>query len=111
MLSIKNSYGVDDIVSIKLTNGDEIIGKCVFVDDKTITVTKPLLMVLGQDPNTGRPGISMAPFWMLGADPTSNYTINHSQIICTLKSNSDASKGYIAQTTGLTIPSGGGLIT
>lgn len=111
MITIKPTYAVDDVVSIKLANGDEIIGKCTAVDDKTITITRPLLMVLSQDPNTGRPGISMAPFWMLGSEPTAKYTISHNQIICALKSNSEAMKGYISQTTGLTMPGGSGLIT
>jgi hypothetical protein len=111
MLTIKPTYAVDDVVSIKLANGDEIIAKCVAVDDKAITVTRPLLMILSQDPATGRPAISMAPFWMLGAEPTGKYTISHDQIICTLKSNSESMKGYISQTTGLAMPGGSGLIT
>ena len=111
MLKFQPSYAIHDVVSIKLSNGDEIIAKCVTVDDKAITVTRPLLMILSQDPATGRPAISMAPFWMLGAEPTGKYTISHDQIICTLKSNSESMKGYISQTTGLAMPGGSGLIT
>ena len=111
MLKFQPSYAIHDVVSIKLSNGDEIIAKCVAVDDKAITVTRPLLMILSQDPATGRPAISMAPFWMLGAEPTASYTINHDQTICILKSNTESTKGYITQTTGLAMPTGSGIIT
>jgi len=100
-----------DVASIKFNNGDEIIAKISEITNDLVTVTKPLLMVLSQDPRSGQPGVQMAPFWMLGADPSSKFPINRSQIICLVKSNTDAVKGYTAQTTGLAIPSGSGLIT
>lgn len=109
---IEKSLSAGDVASIKLGNGDEIIAKLVDQDRDSVIVTKPLLMVLGQDPSTGRPGISMAPFWMLGTDSAARYPIPRTQILCILKSNEEATKGYLAQTTGLTIPgSGSSLIT
>ena len=103
---------VNDVITIKLGNGDEIIAKLVEQSRDSVAVTKPLLVVLGQDPSTGRPGISMAPFWMLSSDAGAKYSIPRTQILCMLKSNDDATKGYLSQTTGLAIPgSGSGLIT
>lgn len=107
---IESSAKPQDIVSLKLSNGDEIIAKLLDREGINITVTKPMLMMLAKDPRTGQPGIQMAPFWMLGADPESKFDILKSHITCMVKSSSDAAKGYTANTTGLTIPNGSGLV-
>lgn len=102
----------NDVVSIKLITGDEIIAKVVDNEGMTVVVTKPLLMAIGRDPKTGQPGISMAPIWMLGSDIDQRFPILKSNIVCMVKSNGDAVKGYTANITGLALPaSGGGLIT
>ena len=108
---IEKSLVIGDVASIKLSNGDEIIAKITDITESTITVSKPMLMILSQDPRTGQPGVQMAPFWMMGADQTGKYPINRTHIMCMIKSNKDATSGYTQQTTGLTIPGGGGLIT
>lgn len=100
-----------DIVSIKFSNGDEIIAKVVDTEGPSITVTKPLAMMLTRDPRSGQPGIQMAPFWILGADIESRFPILKSHITCMVKSSADAVKGYTANTTGLAMPPGSGLIT
>jgi len=102
---------VNDTVCVKFGNGDEIIARLTEQTENTITVTKPLLMVLSQDPRTGAPGVQMAPFWIMGGDKDARYTINRNHVICIIKANNDASSGYSAQTTGLTLPTGSGLIT
>jgi len=109
---IEKTFNVTDVVAIKLSNGDEIIAKVAEINESKIIVTKPLLMVLSQDPRTGQPGVQMAPFWMMGADPVANYPINRSHIIVVVKANQDAAKSYVSQTTGLVMPgTGSGLIT
>lgn len=103
----------NDIVSIKLANGDELLAKIVSVSEKTVSVTKPLMMMLGQDAR-GNPGIQLIPFWMLGADKDGKFPINKDHIVCMVKANTDASGSYVQQTTGLTIPAGvrpSGLVT
>jgi hypothetical protein len=110
---IETPLKIDDVVSIKLANGDEIIAKLTGITDTTFTVSKPLLMVLSQDPRTGQPGVQMAPFWIMGADLNTKFPINRSQVTCAVKTNSEAVKSYLQQTTGLAIPGAGasGLIT
>jgi hypothetical protein len=107
---IEAPLNINDTVVIKLGNGDELIAKLSAQTELVITVTKPFLMVLTQDPRTGAPGVQMAPFWMVGADKDVKYPINRQHVVCMTKANSDAAKSYTAQTTGLALP-GGGLIT
>ena len=104
---IETNVKTSDIISIKLSNGDEIIGRVSSIESDTVTITKPLAMMLAQDPRTGQAGVQMIPFWMLGADKDAKFPIQRSHIVCMVKSNPDAVKGYTANTSGLTIPSSG----
>ena len=104
---IQPTTGVNDVSSIKLSNGDEIIAKITDITDQTVTVIRPLLMVLSQDPRTGQPGVQMAPFWIMGGDKDSKYPINRNHIICMIKANKDAASNYTEMTTGLMVPSSG----
>lgn len=101
----------NDVVSIKFSNGDEIIAKLIDNEGPSITVSKPLSMMLARDPRSGQPGIQMAPFWMLGADNDGTFAILKSHITCMVKSSADAAKGYTANTTGLAMPPSSGLVT
>lgn len=96
----------NEIVSIKISNGDELIAKFLESNDDHIIVTKPMLMVLGQT-QSGQPGVQMMPFFMLGADKDGRYPLNKSHVVCMVLSNAEAKSGYTQATTGLTIPKTG----
>lgn len=108
MLIESKSISKDDIVSIKLNNGDELIAK--FVEERKdanteyFVVSKPVLVVLGQHPTTGQPAVQMVPFFMISADKDSKFPLNKAQIVCAIKSADDAKKGYFEATTGLAMP-------
>jgi len=104
---IENKPVIGDVVCIKLSNGDEIIAKYADHTETSLVVTKPMLMVLSQDPRTGQPGVQMAPFWIMGGEPTARFPIAHTHIVCMVKSNSEAKSSYTAQTSSLTIPNSG----
>lgn len=101
---IEKSLAPQDVITVKMSNGDEIICKLAEINEKTLTVTKPLLMILAQDPSTGFPGVQMAPFWMMGADPDSRFPISRSHVQCAVKAGSNAMKKYMEATTGLAMP-------
>lgn len=103
---VSNPIQPNDIVSLKISNGDELIGKFIETSDNAVVLTKPMLMVLGQNPN-GQPSVQMMPFFMLGSDKDAKYPINKDHIVCMVKSNEDAKGGYLQSTTGLTFPKSG----
>jgi hypothetical protein len=96
----------NDIVSIKISNGDELIAKFIETTDESVVVSKPMLMVLAQT-QTGQPGVQMMPFFMLGGDKDGKYPINKSHVVCMILSNLEAKSGYISATSNLTIPKTG----
>lgn len=97
----------NEVVCLKLSNGDEIIAKLVERNDNAVVVSKPLLMILSADPQSGRPGVQMAPFFMLGADKDSKFPINNAHVMCMMLANTEAKAGYTQNTTGLAIPTAG----
>jgi len=97
----------NEVVCVKLSNGDEIIAKLVERTEKTVVLSKPLLMILSADPQTGRPGVQMAPFFMLGADKEGKFPINYAHVMCMVLANSEAKSGYTQNTTGIAIPTAG----
>jgi len=104
---IENKPTTNDVVCIKLSNGDELIAKIADQNPQTLFVTKPMLMILSQDPRTGQPGVQMAPFWIMGADSSVKFPISQNHVVCMVKANADATKNYISQTSGIAIPSSG----
>ena len=108
---LEKTLVANDIICLQISNGDEVIGKITEINEKIVTIAKPLLMVLSQDPRTQQPGVQMVPFWMLGSDRDAKYPVSRDHVVCMVRANQDAVKGYTAMTSGLTIPGAGGLIT
>lgn len=97
-----------DIVTIKFVTGEEIIAKVAALDDKTVTVVKPLVMTLSMDHQTGRPAIQMMPFFTLGGKTDGKITLQRQHMLVLILSNEEAKAGYIHNTSSLvTAPSGG----
>ena len=109
---IQKPISVNDIVSIKLVTGDELIAKLVATTNDSISITKPMTVTVGMDERTGQVGIQMSPYFILCADHESNLTLKHIHILVYTLANDAAKSGYIQNTTGLKISSkANGLIT
>lgn len=93
MLIEKTSFDVNDVVTLKLIGGDEILGKLVSMDNG-YTISKPLLVMMAQQ------GFGLMPY-ILTANPDKNVTIDKSHVITITKTLEAVSKEYIKQTTGL----------
>ena len=85
---------LDQVYTIKIANGDELVGKITAQDDVTYTVTRPLTVV------PGREGIQMI-FALFTADPEKSVTINKTQVSLIAPSRSEVCDSYIEATTGI----------
>jgi hypothetical protein len=94
---ITTPYKNGDIVSLKVTSGEEILAKLVEEKDDVIIVTKPFALVPGQGG-----GLGMMP-WILSIEPGQNISINKNTIMLLHKTEEGIGKQYIEQTTGLTM--------
>lgn len=84
-----------DVVSIKLTNGEEIIARLEKDDHNGITINRPLAVTLGPQ------GLGMIP-WVFLADKDT-MTIKREHIFVMLPSKKDASDQYMQGTTGIAL--------
>lgn len=90
--TIKNG----DTVTLKMVGGDEIVAKLIDEGSDSVTVTKPLLVMMAQQ------GFGLMPY-VLTANPEKDYILSKEHIIVFTKTLDEVSKEYIKQTTGLHI--------
>jgi hypothetical protein len=99
------------VISLKLTNGDEVVAKCLEYTDQTVKVSKPLLLQMQMVSQT-QAGIAFAPF-MMSASEEAAYVFAASHLVCRpVPARDDIAANYMKMTTGLDIPTQrSGLIT
>lgn len=97
----EKSYNANDIVSVVLATGQELITKFVSEDMSGVTIRRPLILVVGQDGNAG-----FQPFTFTG-DSEGEVTVRTMQVVAIMKSRSEISKAYSAATSGLVVPDSG----
>jgi small nuclear ribonucleoprotein (snRNP)-like protein len=93
---IQTPYKVGDIVSIKLSSGEEMVATLESENSTDVVLRKPLMLVAGQQ------GAGLAPF-MFTVDQDAKYTVKLNNIICIVKTAKDAASTYTQSTTGLTV--------
>lgn len=91
---ITTPYKEGDIISIKVTSGEEVIAKLVEEGPEKIVITKPFALVPGQQ------GLGMMP-WVLSVEPDQKIALNINTIMLVHKTQDGISKQYLEQTTGL----------
>jgi len=93
---LETPYKEQDVVSIKLSTGDEIVGKLLSEDDKQIVLSKPLALTATQQ------GMGLVPF-MFTVDQESKFPFNKDLILIVMKTEKEMSTNYIQSTTGLSL--------
>lgn len=101
---IQKKMEAGDIISILLSNGQELIAKLVSENPGSITITKPLVVNIGSD-GSGNVGIQMIPYFVITSEPEAKLEIKDVHIITKTVSNEQAKNGYIRNTIGLSVPS------
>jgi hypothetical protein len=104
MLLEKSKYTESDIISFKLINGDEIIGKYVKEDMMSYTINRPVMLAMTKN------GPAMAPI-MMTVSPDNDYTINKSAVMFNGATVKEIGEQYIFQTTGIQPVSAGSIVT
>ena len=85
---------LDQVYTLKIANGDEIVAKITAEDDTTYTVARPLTVVPSQQ------GIQMI-FALFTADPDKSVTINKTQVSLIAISRDEVQDSYTEATTGI----------
>jgi len=90
----------DDIVTLVLSNGAEIIGKYVAEDDSTYTINRPRMVQANER------GVGLVNgVCMTGEEIKGDLEFNKSCVIFVIKTVEEMSKGYRQQVSGIMLPS------
>jgi hypothetical protein len=85
---------LDQVYTIKIANGDEVVAKITAENDTTYVVNKPLTVVPGPQ------GIQMI-MSLFTADPDKTVTINKQQVSLIAPSREEVCDSYLEATTGI----------
>lgn len=103
----KEIAAVGEVVSFRLTNGEEIIAKLVSADDKQVVVTKPIIAQI-QMVSANQAGLAFAPFMATVNEDTTKFTFPRGNLLSDpMKSRADIGANYIKMTTGLDVAPAG----
>lgn len=107
LIEKKEIVAAGDVVSFRLTNGEEIVAKLVSTDDKYVVVTKPIIAQI-QMVSANQAGLAFGPFMASVNEDTSKFNFPRSNLLSEpLKTRPDIAANYIKMTTGLEVPTGG----
>lgn len=98
MLLANSNYKINDIVTLKLSNGEELVGKLAERTDTEITLVRPLVFTM--HPQNGQ---AMLVPWLMSINPlgTDPISINRSNILTITKTMKDIADSYIESTSGI----------
>ena len=91
---IDKGVSVGEVVTLKLTSGEEVIAKLVEDTDTTLKLSKPLVLTMAQQ------GLGMAPY-LFTVDPEKEVKINKSTVVVMEASAKPFADQYIQGTTGI----------
>lgn len=94
MLFEKSKFSDGDVVTLKLSAGEEVIGKYISEDLSTITLEKVVMLAMSQK------GIGMAPYVMT-VNPDSKLNFNKSLVTVIAEPDKEIANQYVFQTTGI----------
>jgi hypothetical protein len=99
---------MDNVIYIKMMNGEEVIGKVKTEDEDTVTLEKPAIVMLVPN-ETGGVGVQMGPYSMLTDKPIA---ISKQALLFIAEPTSDLLNSYNANFgSGIIVPPKQGLIT
>lgn len=91
---IDKGVSPNEIITLKLITGEEVIAKLVEEKTDVYVLSKPSILSLSQQ------GVGMAPFFFT-VSPDKNVKINRTAIIAVESTDKDFADKYIQATTGI----------
>lgn len=91
---IEAPYKVGDVVSLKLSSGEEILGRLEAEKENNVTLKKPMVLIAQEK------GLGLAPF-MFSVSPDGRFVMKSTAISCMAKTEPEIAKQYVATTSGI----------
>ena len=90
---VQSTYKANDTVSIKITSGEEIVGRLVEETSEYVRLKKPMMVVAAGQ------GIGLAPYMFTSA--SEDMSFNKDLIVTMTATVADINTNYLETTTGL----------
>ncbi|RYD54688.1 MAG: hypothetical protein EOP83_21970 [Verrucomicrobiaceae bacterium] len=113
MLIENKALSVNDIATVRLVSGEEIVGRVTAIRDSSITITKPvhvLARMVQQDDGSVGAQIQFAPFMYSVAEAASFEFDFKKLALAPIKTNTDVATSYRAMTSDIVQPKAPGLL-
>lgn len=95
---MKNTkFEENDIISIKLTTKEEVIGKFIESKDNHWVISKPFILTASQQ------GLGFVPFIITASELVDNIEMNSDNFVGISYTESEIKKAYIQNTSGITL--------
>jgi hypothetical protein len=89
-------YKAGDCISVKLSSGEEIIGRLEEESGDKLVVSKPMMITATQE------GLGLAPF-MFSVSANAKFVLSTANVLCAVKSEDEFAKQYLENTTGIQV--------
>ncbi len=83
----------NDVVSMKMASGEEVVGSYQDENETSYTIDKPVCLVPTQE------GVGFAPFMM--TTQATSFTMNKSSVVSIAKTAEELAKNYTSTTTDI----------
>ena len=97
MLMASKTYSNNDVITFKLTTGEEVVSRLVEETDNTYTLNKPLAII-----PTPQGGLGLAPL-VFSLNPQEFVLLNKHAVVIHGRTIKDLASQYLEKTTGLTL--------
>jgi hypothetical protein len=94
MLKLQNERLNDKIISIKFVSGEEIIAQCVQHEESSISLKRPLSLVMATNKDASKAQVNFAP-WMLSITHDQLIKLDFSKIMFVAEAGKDAARQYM----------------
>jgi hypothetical protein len=93
---LTKKFTENDVISFKISSGEEILGRFLREDDTNFYITKPNVLMMNPQ------GMGMVPY-MFTVDPDQEYTVFKTNIISYAKTDGEIAKQYLSRTSGIAL--------
>ena len=91
---IETPYKATDTITIRTTAGEELLARFIEENDKTLTIEKPMAVMVTQQ------GLGLGPFTFT-VNPDSKLKLNKDTIVFIHKTDSEMAKQYVSNTSSI----------
>ena len=91
---IETPYKNGDTVSLKLSSGEEIVGRLDDESTTKFTLKKPMVLIMGAE------GLGLAPY-MYSVSPDAKFQLLAATVSCIAKTETDIAKQYVSTTSSI----------